>query len=61
MTTEFDKEVAHLSRLGQLPGWKDFVWHRLKELDDLPEYRGIKDRVVLEIRRRAAPAATESR
>ena len=31
--TDYDNQLAHLIKLASNPGWKEFSWHRAKELE----------------------------
>ena len=31
--TDYDKQLAHLTKLAQTPGWKQYAWQRALELD----------------------------
>ena len=31
--TEYETQLAHLIKLASTPGWKEFSWHRVKELE----------------------------
>ena len=33
MTDPFDLQLAHLVKLAREPGWKQYAWHRAKELE----------------------------
>lgn len=37
---------AHYLMLCKDPGWKDYAWQRVKELDKEPVYAGIKDYIM---------------
>jgi len=36
----------HYLMLCKEPGWKDYAWQRVKELDKEPVYAGIKDYIM---------------
>jgi len=31
--TAYDNALAHLIKLAKTPGWKEYAWHRAKELE----------------------------
>jgi len=31
--SDYDTQLAHLVKLAQTPGWKEYAWNRAKELD----------------------------
>lgn len=31
--TAYDKALAHLIKLAKTPGWKEYAWHRAKEME----------------------------
>jgi hypothetical protein len=45
---EYEQTLAHLVRMASTQGWKDYAWHRAKELDAHPTklWRGIADDLV---------------
>lgn len=44
--TEYTKQLSHLTKLALTPGWKEYTWERLKELDRAPGFEGIKEAVI---------------
>lgn len=43
---EYEHQAAHLTSLALQPAWKQYIWHRLNELDQTPLFAGIKDEVL---------------
>lgn len=37
---------AHYLALCKEEGWKDYAWHRVKQLDEQPMFRGIKQYIL---------------
>lgn len=46
---EYEKQAKHLISLALQQGWKQYVWHRLNELDQVPLFAGIKGDVLRRI------------
>lgn len=46
---EYEKQAQHLTSLALNPGWKQYIWHRLNELDQTPLFAGIKGDVLRRI------------
>ena len=53
MVSEYETQLQHLVRLAKTPGWKEYAWHRAKELDadDSGLWRGIAQALVDEMKK----------
>jgi hypothetical protein len=49
VTCEYEQQAQHLTSLALQDAWKQYVWHRLQELDQSPLFAGIKDEVLKRI------------
>lgn len=47
MTDPFEVQLAHLVKLAREPGWKQYAWHRAKELgqDDSGLWAGLPQKL----------------
>lgn len=55
--TEYQKQVDHLSELSKLPGMREHVLTRLRELEDEPGFAGITQDVFARVRAEKAVSA----
>lgn len=44
--TSYQNKLEWLVKLANTKGWKEYTWHRAKELDEIQLFRGIKDDLV---------------
>ena len=48
--TSMSNQLDHLIWMAQFGGAKEYVWHRIKELDQTELFRGIKSQFLLRIK-----------
>lgn len=48
--TEYQRQVDHLTELSKLPGFREHILERLKELEDEPGFAGITQEVFARVR-----------
>ena len=44
--TSYRNKLEWLVKLANTKGWKEYTWHRAKELNEIQLFRGIKDDLV---------------
>jgi hypothetical protein len=54
--TEYQKQVDHMAELSKLPGMREHVLTRLKELENEPGFSGITQEVFARVRAEKAAA-----
>ena len=61
--TDYDNQLAHLIKLASNPGWKEFSWHRAKELEQCKTgmWQGIAEDLKRHmLAKQSSPARTKS-
>ena len=54
--TEYQKQVDHLAELSKLPGFREHILERLRELENDPGFAGITNEVFDRVRAEKAAA-----
>ena len=56
ISKEYQESLTHLIQLASMKGWKDYAWHRAKELDAHPSglWRGIANDLVKQMKEKNA-------
>jgi hypothetical protein len=47
--TSMSSQLDHLLQMALIDGWKEYVWHRVKELDQTQLFTGIKSQFLEKI------------